>query len=539
MVEPFHHTVQVILVVLGGCLLGNTMLHRTTRGSAARRVTLSLLSLVAVLSVAGYTRFGTFHPYGRGQGNHVYHYPDVYHYFFGAKYFREVGYYKLYEATLIAFDELRTRGVPAPYLANVRDLVGQQQLTPAATVVGRRQSVLARFSPERWSAFKSDLRVMLAAPANAGAWYQMLGDMGFNSPPTWNVTAGIVANAIPFGPIGMELLGFIDMALIIALAGWFVWRAFGAFPLFAYLIVLCNNWIASYDWTGGSFLRQAWLFWSVAGLCSIKLNRYALGGALLGAAAADRIWPGFFLVGAALALGWGWLRHGSQPGPLWRLLGSAAVVFGGLVALSLLMFPAEYWTDFVHKLWQHNNTYFAMHIGFQKLAVFPVSPPGPPAWAGDGYVQWERLLSSYYHQHVVLFAAIKILFVGSALLLSARLAPHAAALVLAATLLFFTSMPANYYYAYLALFAVVFVTEEARETDVLRVLGLFALLIGFLLAPLRWQNILVYNGFINLFVAGYLLLVHTTLLTDLFRPALRRLAANRKAGAPRSSGVAA
>ncbi|MBN1609629.1 MAG: hypothetical protein JW940_23555 [Polyangiaceae bacterium] len=518
MVIPLHHTLQIVFIVLAGALLAAMMMHRSARHSPGHRATLGAFVVLAGLSVAGYTRFGSFHPYGRTHGDHVYHYPDLYHYYFGAKYFRELGYFRIYEATAIAFRELREEGSPAPVIPVVRDLVGQEQLISTEQVLRERGAQLkARFSDARWRSFKSDLATLLGLPFDPYGWHQMLGDMGFNPPPTWNVTASSLANLIPFTALSAELMGFIDLVLVFGLAGWFVWRAFGSLALCGYLVALGNNWIASHDWTGGSFMRQVWLALLVAGVSCVKLEWYIAAGALLAASAADRIWPGFFLVGALVALQWARRRGRGSALPLRRMLLGAVPVLAGLVALSLIMFPPHFWTDFLQKLWKHNSTYFAMHIGFQKLAVFSAAGHGPPAWSGDGYLRWEQLLSDYYRQHVVGFSAVKLLFAASALALCLRSSPQVAALVLGSTLLYFTSMPANYYYSYLALFVPVFLVEGGiRPSDALRVVGLFALLLGFALAPLRWQNIIVHNGHINLFILLYLAVVHLTLLSDLY-----------------------
>jgi hypothetical protein len=518
MVIPLHHTLQIVFIVLAGTLLAAMMMHRSAKHSPGHRATLGAFVLLAGLSIAGYARFGSFHPYGPGLGDHVYHYPDLYHYYFGAKYFRELGYFRIYEATAMAFRELREEGSPAPVIPVVRDLVGQEQLISTEQVIREHGAELkARFSDARWRSFKTDLTALLGLPFNPFGWHQMLGDMGFNPPPTWNATASLLANLIPLTPLSAELLGFIDLVLVFGVAGWFVWRAFGSLALCGYLVALGNNWISSHDWTGGSFMRQVWLALLVAGVSCLKLEWYVAAGALLAASAADRIWPGFFLAGALIALLWAWWRGRGSSLPIRRTLLGAVPVLAGLVALSLILFPSHYWTDFLQKLWKHNNTYFAMHIGFQKLAVFSVAGHGPPAWSGAGYQRWEQVLSDYYRQHLVGFSSVKLLFAASALALCVKSPPQVAALVLGSTLLYFTSMPANYYYSYLALCVPVFLVEGGiRLGDSLRVVGLFGLLLGFALAPLRWQNIIFYNGYINLFILLYLTLVHLTLLSDAY-----------------------
>jgi hypothetical protein len=521
MVIPLHHTVQVIFVVLGLSLFAALLYLRPQAGSPQRRTIERLLQVLALASVLGYLRFFSFHPYGPSAGDHAYHYNDAYHYYIGAKYFPEVGYFGLYESTLIAFEEMAQAGAPVPRLLNVRDLKGQHTLVPSSQLLARREEIKAPFSTQRWQAYKADLAFLLSLPMSGAAWLSMLGDMGFNSPPTWNVTASPLANLIPLNPWTLEAIGFIDFSLVLVLGGWLVRRAFGTVALSAFVIAFSNNWIASYDWTGGSFLRLTWLGLLVAGISCIKLERWFIAGLLLGMATMDRIWPGFFLLGAVISL---ICSPGSERTrrPAVTLLGGAVVAAALLIPLSAVMFPLGFWADFLEKLWKHNSTYFAMHVGFQKLAVYPVALPGPGAWAGDSYLAWQHRLSAYYHHHVALFSLVKLLFCGSAFLIAARAKPWLAALVLGATLLYFTSMPANYYYGFLALFAVVFYDSSVKSTTTTLFLGLFLLLLGFLLAPLRWPAMLVYNANINGFILAYLILIHGTLLTTHYQSSVTR-----------------
>ena len=513
MVIPFHHTIQIILVVLGGALFACLLAHRYTIGSRARNTVAKLLGLVVLLSLFGYGRFGDFHPYNTGV-NRAYHYPDAFHYYFGAKYFGEFGYYRIYEDTLVAFAELSQEGVHVPFVANVRDLVGQEQLTPNTEIFARQAELKAHFTPERWQEFKQDLKTFLSFPMGDSPWYQILGDMGFNPPPTWNVTANLVARAIPLTETTFSAIGFIDIALVLGLGGWFVWLAFGGFGLAGYLIVFSNNWIGSYDWVGGSFLREAWLAFVVCGLCSLKLERYAVAGGFLCAAALDRVWPGLFLFGAGLPLAFAWLRRTGPLRPLLEMTGGVLAVALPLIALSLWMFPVSYWDEFFAKLWKHNHTYFAMHLGFQKLAVWSALGSGPPMWAGDGYVAWQQQIAAYYREHEALVTLVKTLFIGSAPLPALRLKPWTAALLVGATGLYFAAMPANYYYAYLAVFAPILYQECPTQTDIARLLGLFALLLGFLLAPVCWPDTLTYNAYINLLILLFLFLLHGTFIAD-------------------------
>ncbi len=516
---PLHHTVQILILTLGGLLAVNLVVHRYPRGGLARRFTLVLLAHLALLSIFGYLRFGHLQEYGRF-GRHAYHYHDAYHYAFGAKYFRELGYFRLYDATFVALEELeRDEGIrtPARFIPTVRSLEAVFTVKPAAELRQRAPELRAHFTPERWAEFRGDVRTLLDMGWEVPWWRTMLFDLGFNPPPSWVVVCGTLANAVPFTPTSFELFPFIDLTLVVVGGGLLVLRAFGPAAAFAYVILFGNNFFASYAWTGGSFCRQPWLFLLTAGVACLKLERPRWAGALLGAAAAFRVFPVLFLLGAAIAL----VAQAFRDRARWRtvvdFLAAAAVVAGALVGTSLVSFGLEPWRDFFAKISQHNRIFWVMHVGFPRLAAWAPGIEHQDFWYESGllrFVAWQERLEAIVASREPWVTLIKGATAAAALGLAARLRPWQAALVVGGTLLFFGAMPANYYYIYLALFPAVFWADRGRPTDALRVGAPFALLVGMALCPLASPDQIVQNALLNASVAAFFALLLLTLAWD-------------------------
>lgn len=495
------------------------MLHRYEPRGRAERFTLGVLGFLAVLSVIGYARFGRFHEYGRF-GHHTYHYHDVYHYAFGAKYFRELGYYGIYEATYVALDELAQSGAretPARFIPSVRSLEAPLTYQPVARVREAAPEIRGHFTPERWASFRDDLGTLLDLGWEVPWWRAMFFDLGFNPPPSWVVASGTLANLIPFTPTTFELFPFIDLLLVIGAGGWLLWRAFGPAPALGYLILFGNNYIASYVWTGGSFCRQPWLFLLVGGLACLRLERPRWAGALLGMSAAFRVFPLLFLAGGAVALVARAVNDRTRWRALVEYLAAAAAIGSILVGASLVLYGVEPWRDFLAKISLHNRIYWVMHIGFPRLAAYAPEIAKRDFWYETGlarFTAWQEQLQAVRAAREPWISLVQGMAVVAGFGLATRLRPCQAALVAGGTALFFTAMPANYYYIYLALFPVVFFTSEARATDAVRVLGAFALLVLIALCPLASRDDIVQNAGINASVGAYFVLLLLTISWD-------------------------
>ncbi|MFH1789151.1 MAG: hypothetical protein ABH834_07205 [Candidatus Altiarchaeota archaeon] len=217
---------------------------------------------------------------------------DSYHYFFGAKYFDEVGYTRLYECTLVAVDEM---GVNLKGLSKIRDL-STYDLVDADKAVAQTQC-LSHFTRERWDGFKNDLRVFLAV--RPSMWPIILQDHGYHGTPVHHFFADAIANSVELNYKNLLLLALVDVAALFIMFAC-VTKSFGWRMGLLYSILFAVNYPCRFVHIGGAFLRFVWMAFLVAGLCMLKEKRYSLSGILTAVSSMLLVFPALFAAGVGV-----------------------------------------------------------------------------------------------------------------------------------------------------------------------------------------------------------------------------------------------
>lgn len=435
-------------------------------GSEAKRngsahslsLTISLASLGAFGAFA-YVNFGEFHGFDRRETVHYY---DFYHYFMGGKYFRELGYTGLYDATVIADSELGGKFGSAIPLTTIRDL-NRDIRAPMESALDRTDSIKARFTDERWGAFKGDV-AFFQRHMPRKTWSPMLQDFGFNCPPVWCLFAGWVANGVSLSTKAhLVALASIDMALL-ALGFILVGRAFGWRTLCFCLLFFGVNYAHRYYHMSGSFLRHDWLALMLAAISFAKMNRPAAAGSLLALSAMLRIFPVVLFAGPAVVFVRHWLRDRRAPRFEWRFGAAAAATAVLLTALTLVSFRgAAPWRDFAADIVPHSEKltvkriavmYPFIYAGEMDTSDFPQGPGN--MW--DRYYAWRQgLLERNALAINLVRLAAAALFVWAASRMEAW-----QALALGVVLIYFLTNPARYYYAHIVCIVPLLVDRQAR-----------------------------------------------------------------------------
>jgi hypothetical protein len=282
--------VRATMAALAALLLawGAVLRRRGSDNRFARTRDVALLAL-GLLSAASFFNFGAFH---FGRFVHVW---DTYHCVVGSKYFPELGYTGLYEATLGA--ERAAGLLPPGSTLPVRDLVTNSIATANA------DDALARWRPrlgDRWADFVTDV-LWFRAHVTPEAFRRILLDHGYNATPAWGIAGSALARlAGPVTDRSIEFLVLLDPLLL--LCGWvLLGRAFGWRAACVALVFWGTNFPGRFYWNGGSFLRMDWLGTAMAGVALLKLRRPRLAGAALAASTLLRVFPAALLVGVAAA----------------------------------------------------------------------------------------------------------------------------------------------------------------------------------------------------------------------------------------------
>jgi hypothetical protein len=146
-----------------------------------------------------------------------------------------------------------------------------------------------------------------------------------------------------------------------------------------------------------------------------------------------------------------------------------------------------------------------MHFGFKKFAVFSEAIAGQDFWWDDGlkrFIVWNERLRGIYEESIVLNTLLKLGVPAAAFYAFRKHPAHFTAVAIGGTLLFFFSMPANYYYVYLALLAVVAMrTTEPRPTALVSI-AVWGALVLLSLMPFTTGDQLMYNGYANRVLFG-------------------------------------
>ena len=288
------------------------------RGSG-RRV---MLGIVAALSfAANYNLF-----VWTGLHRH-----ELFHYYLGSKYFPELGYFGLYTCSVQAV--IGEGALPAE-LTEITDLRSKRR-RPAAEVMAAAPRCRDAFTPARWNAFGADLERFHALLGDSG-FHRVVRDHGYNPSPAWTLVGRTLASAVPATPAGLWFLARIDLALLLVLFGALGW-AFG----FDSMCVAAIAWGASghsrYQWTGDAFLRQLWLAASVIGVCLLRRQRPAAGGAFMALAALERVFPACFFFGYGLRELCVWVRQREATRGFWRFVVGAGVATIAIAAAGTIV----------------------------------------------------------------------------------------------------------------------------------------------------------------------------------------------------------
>ncbi len=362
---------------------------------------------------------------------------DVQHAFFGAKYARELGYFRIY-ACILALDARGSgffRGIERA--SDLRE--------PMATLdrdeLLRRSDCEQRFSPERRREFLADLAFFQRLPdqPNRALWFV---DNGYNQTPFFTALAAPAFERLPLRYGTLLGLSLVDPALIlVALAAAF--RRFGAraglVAATFFFTEVPNQW----NVMGGAILRFGYVSLAILGACAFARGRARGAGVAFGLAALLQIFPA--VLPAALVLWAALRRRRSERTPDWLpgLVGAfAATVAAGLFVSSALLGIGA-WQEFVAKIGLHGQILSLYRIGFKCLvALDHFLAPAP---------DYDYALAALTLRARAPFGAAGAALLGLAALSLARRVP---ALVFASTALavaLFVATPVHYYFSVLVL----------------------------------------------------------------------------------------
>jgi len=372
------------------------VLYLEARGVTVKSLRRPIAALLMFASVTTYFHFFEL----RADG--FYHRWEMFHYFLGSKYAKELGFDRLYTCSALA--EAESGGRSRVLARRMRDLQNDA-IIPAARALANAADCRAHFSDARWAAFKADA-MFFRRTAGAASWERMQLDHGYNPAPAWTVVGRALSSLSAASDRTLSVLALLDPLLMAGALGLLGW-AFGARVAFLATVFWGTQAASAFSWTGGAFLRQDWLFLVVAALALLRKGRPLAAGAALAWAASLRVFPVLLFAGPVLVVSASYLhlRHWLRPQRSFFL--GAALAFGLSLAVTLLAFGPRYHREFAAHIVMHAATPVANHMSLRSL--FSIGPEAlirenheprvvdPTArWANARRAHFERFRVAYW-----------------------------------------------------------------------------------------------------------------------------------------------
>ncbi|MDD9971105.1 MAG: hypothetical protein OXR73_33010 [Myxococcales bacterium] len=254
----------------------------------------SRFALVGLVLVAGlnYARWGPELPFA-----HIDAY-DVIHYYVGAKYFDELGYYDLYPALLLIDHE------HGPYSHKLRRYRAQDRERGYRGGVRLRHALERgralrneRFSPKRWAELEHDFLTLQRKRSDRmprGLWVTMMNDRGFNGTPVWLLAGQAFANLVPVEAIKLlcALDGLLLAAALVAV-GW----TYGTSAALWACVFLFVSYSLRWPVVSWAVLRYDWVAALLFGMVLLRRGHPAWAGVVTGYASLVRLFPAAWMFG--------------------------------------------------------------------------------------------------------------------------------------------------------------------------------------------------------------------------------------------------
>jgi hypothetical protein len=350
------------------------------RYPAHRWVVFSVLSLAAAGAFLAFFNLGNpqFHDHHARKPSYVHNF-DMRVYYPVAKYFRQLRYDGLYQASVAAYAD-DDPNVTLDSLSHVelRDL-RTHRMTRVQDVKKEIGAVQARFTPSGWEQFKVDMRYFRETMGRRD-YLGSMKDHGANATPVWLAIAHLIFARTQATNATLLAGALIDPVLLLFMFA-MVGRIFGIRTMLVSVVLFGANdfYMFGSNWSGAT-MRHDWMAYLGLGICALKTRRWVLGGALLALSASIRAFPALAL--AALigpALWWFWdqcrtrrefpavAAFAAGQRPLLRVYLGALVGSVVLFLFSSLLFTFDAWLEWLDKVRLLDRDPHVNHISLRAL----------------------------------------------------------------------------------------------------------------------------------------------------------------------------
>jgi len=458
--------------------------------------------------------FGVFHNLGDFRAGTFVHVGEMFHYYLGPKYFKELGYYELYNAVIAADTEQGNALAGLPFYTDLRTYKNTRREDALKDI----DRVKKLFSKERWSEFKDDIAFFKTAtgmPRSPGLYF-LLMDHGYNGSPVTSFILGAITNVVPV--IHLQFLALFDVVLEIAM-GVLVFRTFGFEMGALFSIYFCVNVLNAYDFISGSLLRYDWLFYIVVAACLLEKRRHAGSAFFLVLSAMLRVFPAALLYGMAIAIVRRVKTTGAMDGTSKKVILTAGVTAVALFVLPAVSFGSvlQPWKEFAANTELHDRGVYVNHLGLRGMVLFEPSHLSLEKFveayksaATDDIVRhWQDVKElEFAHKRPIIVVASLFILACLAAIIWKRKDDEVEGILWPLLLVYTGSYPAHYYYGFLCLFILLFFRRPNSIHAFLPLCLLMLLNIGALVTDYFRPSPIVFYTLVNI----YLLLCLATML---------------------------
>jgi hypothetical protein len=438
---------RVLLSLIGIGLSFGYYLYYLRDRATPKRIYTAVLILCAVFGLYLYLELGPQFQLQRTTVKRMTNPHDFYHYYIGSKYFRELGYFDLYECSAVA-DQQQRKALRPDW--KIRDLRTYRYRT-ISSLADRPRYCQELFSAKRWRSFGRDIEVLSGWLSPRG-WNTALKDKGYNATPVWTMVAARFSNLVPLESAAgvFWLLSFdwvFSLAIFVGVGLAYGWR-----PALLVAVFFGLNSLSATGFVKGSLSRLDWLACLVLAVCLIKRGRYLPAGLLAGVSTSLRIFPGLFLVGLAFKAIWTVYRTRTVPRNYLQFFGAVAVSIGLLLGATALTSKGRArWQDFGTKITSHDRQIAGYRVGF-KYAMLDVESTG----RGKAREVFESAPKR------AVWWTVQLLMLATVFVAAQRLRDHDT-IALSFVCVYFLTAPTFYYYQMLVVPFLLFLPERSRE----------------------------------------------------------------------------
>ena len=431
-------------------------------------------------------------------GNYL-QYWNGYHYYFGSKYFDELGYFYHYSYT---FKAAKEGAIDLDHVNRANDLF--EYVPRSKQKVMRRIKGRKDFSEDRWEIFKEEL-AYFDRYVPKRSWKGMMSDHGCNGTPFGLTTGGVLAETFPLTDRTSRIILFgLDQILMLVAFGFIAW-AFGI-RWAAVLALFYFTMFVNVRFTVGGFVRYDFYSATLVSFALFTKGWFKLQAPFLAYASMVRIFPVFLMLGLGIKWLFDWIRNRQMDTKLfWAFVVFAVscVAFFGIGTLN--KHGLSSWKQFYKNITHHtaHQHIGPLRVGHKHIFTHKLS--------ADKITRGNRRKS--FAEQIPIYRASQVFMIALFVLAVLRRNPNDAYL-LGFMFIFFIVVLSRYYWALAGLMFLLSQEDRSRWRNIYSDILLIMVVVNFYAFQFHEREIYAVYMSASFSLFGYFLFLAGSFLTE-------------------------